>query len=133
MRMLCEQGIPWCVMTAPSIPGLNSEEIPRLNEAAAAAGARVAGYTLVRLNGAIGQIFEDWIVKNFPDRAQKVLHLISQCHQGTLNDSRFGTRMRGDGQIANMISSLFHSAVKRRSDEHTSELQSLMRISYAVF
>src|SRR3546814_9773612 len=111
MRMLCEQGIPWCVMTAPSIPGLNSEEIPRLNEAAAAAGARVAGYTRVRWNGAIGQIFEDWIVKNFPDRDQNVLHLFSQFHQGSLNDSRFFSLMLFDCHISYMYCSLLHEEI----------------------
>ena len=113
IRSLSEEGIPVRVMTAPIIPGLNSEEIPRLIKAAAAAGASAAGYTIVRLNGAIGQIFEDWLHKSFPDRASKVLHLISECHQGNLNDSRFGARMRGDGNIADMISKLFHTSVNR--------------------
>lgn len=113
IRTLSDQGIPVRVMTAPIIPALNSEEIPRLIKAAAEAGASAAGYTLVRLNGAIGQIFEDWVHKSFPDRAQKVLRLIGECHQGKLNDSRFGTRMRGDGNIADMISKLFHTSVSR--------------------
>ncbi|QEC53678.1 DNA repair photolyase [Anseongella ginsenosidimutans] len=113
IQNLSAEGIPVRVMTAPIIPGLNSEEIPALIKAAAEAGASAAGYTLVRLNGAISQLFEDWVHKSFPDRAQKVLHLISECHQGKLNDSRFGTRMRGDGNIADMISKLFHTSVNR--------------------
>lgn len=60
----------------------------------------------VRLNGAIGEIFTDWIKKTMPDRADKVLHQIENCHGGTLNESRYGVRMRGEGQIAKQINNL---------------------------
>lgn len=113
IKTLTENGIPVRVMTAPIIPGLNSDEIPHLIETAAANGAKAAAYTMVRLNGAIGPIFTDWIHKSFPDRAEKVIHLIESCHNGHLNDSRFGVRMRGDGKIADMISNLFKISVKK--------------------
>jgi len=58
-------------------------------------GALSIGHTIARLNGAIGQIFSDWIKKVMPDRADKVLSQIESCHVGSLNDSRYGTRMRG--------------------------------------
>jgi DNA repair photolyase len=106
-------GIPCGVMTAPIIPGLNSHEIPSLIEKAAQAGAVGAGYTMVRLNGAVGAIFTDWIKKTFPDKAEKVLHQIADVHGGQLNDSRFGVRMRGEGKIAESIKQLFKSSVKR--------------------
>lgn len=110
---LAGRNIPVRIMVAPVIPALNSEDIPRVVKAAAEAGVSAAGYTLVRLNGAIGQIFTDWVRKAFPDRADKVLHLISECHDGKLNDSRFGQRMRGDGNIAEMVSTLFRTSVNR--------------------
>jgi DNA repair photolyase len=88
-------------------------EIPALIKAAADAGAVNAGYTMVRLNGAIGDIFEDWIKKALPDRAEKVLNQIREVHGGTLNDSRFGTRMKGEGNIAFMIRQMFHQSVKK--------------------
>jgi len=100
-------------MTAPIVPGLNSDEIPALIKAAAEHGADCAGYTFVRLNGAIGDIFTDWIHKNFPDRAEKVLNHIRSAHGGNLNDSRFGVRMRGEGNISESIKQLFQMSVKR--------------------
>jgi DNA repair photolyase len=72
------------------------------------------------LNGAIGDIFKNWLAYTFPDRASKVLHLIEQCHGGQLNDSRFGTRMKGEGNIAEMINQQFHVYCKQfnLNEEH---------------
>jgi DNA repair photolyase len=113
IEQLSKAGIPTGVMTAPIIPGLNSSEIPDLIKAAADHGAHTAGYTIVRLNGAIKDIFTDWIHKNFPDAADKVLNHIKAVHGGQLNDSRFGTRMSGEGNIAASIKQLFKMAVKK--------------------
>lgn len=110
---LNKAGIPAGVMTAPIIPGLNSSEIPAIIKAAADAGAVNAGYTIVRLNGAIAEIFKDWIHKNFPDAADKVLNQVAEVHKGQLNDSRYGKRMRGEGKIAEAIQQLFSSSVKK--------------------
>ena len=107
LGILAENGIPVSVMAAPIIPGLNNHEIPQILKKAAEAGATGAGYTVVRLNGAIGEIFRDWVRKNFPDRADKILNLIKECHGGNLNDSQWGRRMRGDGNISESIKSLF--------------------------
>jgi DNA repair photolyase len=113
IEQLSKAGIPVGVMTAPIIPGLNSDEIPQLIEAAANHGAHTAGYTIVRLNGSVKEIFTDWLHKNFPDRAEKVLHQIQEVHGGQVNDSRFGTRMRGEGNISQSINQLFKMAVKK--------------------
>jgi DNA repair photolyase len=102
---LSKNGIPVNVMLAPIIPGINSHEVLPLAKAASDAGALSIGYTIVRLNGAIGEIFTDWIHKAMPDRAEKVLNQIKECHGGTLNDSRWGERMRGEGEFAQMIRS----------------------------
>lgn len=80
-----------------------SHEISPLAKAASDAGALSIAYTVVRLNGAIGQIFTDWIHKAIPERAVKVLHQIEECHGGTLNDSQWCQRMRGQGEFAEMI------------------------------
>lgn len=119
IETLTAAGIPMGVMTAPIIPGLNDHEIPNLIEAAAQHGALGAGYTIVRLNGAIGSIFTDWIHKAFPDRAQRVLHLIESCHNGKLNDSRWGTRTRGEGNIAQVVSQMFKLAVRKHFADKT--------------
>jgi DNA repair photolyase len=113
MRLLSDAGVPVMLMCAPIIPGLNSDEMPSLIKAAAESGAKSASFTLVRLNGEIASIFEDWIEKAFPDRAEKVLNMIKECHGGKLNDSQWGRRMKGDGKLAESIHSLFSVSVKR--------------------
>ncbi len=110
---LAANNIPVGVMTAPIIPGINSAEIPDIIQQAALNGGRTAGMTIVRLNGAIGDLFHDWLYKNFPDRADKVWHQIQDCHGGKVNDSRYGTRMRGEGKIAESIKQLFAFAKKK--------------------
>jgi len=110
---LSKAGIPVMLMCAPVIPGLNSDEIPQLIKSAAECGAKSASFTMVRLNGAIGDIFVDWINKNYPDRAEKVLHAIAESHGGKLNDSQWSRRMRGSGVIAESIHSLFRISKKR--------------------
>ncbi|MFV9549586.1 PA0069 family radical SAM protein [Algibacter sp. PT7-4] len=110
VKILSENGIPVNVMLAPIIPSINSHEILPLAKAAANSGALSIGHTIVRLNGAIGNIFTDWIKKTMPDRAEKVLHQIESCHGGNLNDSRYGTRMRGEGKIAEQINNLIKLA-----------------------
>ncbi len=113
IQKLSENGIPVRVMAAPIIPGLNSNEIPAIIKASADRGALAAGFTIVRLNGSIAEIFEDWIHKAFPDRAEKVLNMIKSCHDGKLNDSSFGRRMSGDGHIAESIHQMFKMACNR--------------------
>ncbi len=106
VKILSDNGIPVNVMMAPIIPSINSHEILSLAKKVSEFGALSMGHTIVRLNGAIGEIFSDWIHKTMPDRAEKVLHQIESCHGGSLNDSRFGTRMRGEGEIAKQINDL---------------------------
>ena len=113
VEKLHERGVPVNVMMAPIIPGINSHEILPLAKEIGERGACGVGYTIVRLNGAIGEVFSTWIKKAMPDRAEKVLHQIAECHGGQLNDSRFGTRMKGDGNLANHIAQQFAIARKK--------------------
>jgi DNA repair photolyase len=110
---LANAGVPVGVMNAPIIPGLNSHEISDVLKAASENGATVAGYTIVRLNGAIADVFKDWLNKNFPDRAEKVWNQIKSCHGGSVNDSRFGIRTKGEGKIAESIKNLFEMSQKK--------------------
>jgi len=116
---LSRAGIPAGVMVAPIVPGLSDHEIPSILKTVAECGALSAGYTIVRLNGAIGAIFEDWLRTNFPDRFDKVWHMIQSCHGGNVNDSRFGQRMRGEGNIAKLISDTFklHCRINKLNDK----------------
>lgn len=103
VESLSAAGVPVNVMLSPIIPGLTDHEILPMAKAAADHGALSFGHSVVRLNGDVAAIFEDWIRKNMPDRADRVLNRIRDCHGGNLNESRFGKRMRGEGEIANVI------------------------------
>jgi len=110
VETLSQNGIPVFVMMAPIIPGLNEHEIFSVAETTAGLGAKGLGYTMVRLNGDVALIFEDWIRKNMPDRAEKVLNKIRAVHDGQLSDHRAGVRMRGEGKIAQIIQDQFKLA-----------------------
>lgn len=110
VKKLSEAGIPVNVMIAPIIPGINSHEIINIAERAANEGAVSIAYTAVRLNGSVEHIFKDWITKALPDRAEKVLNQISELHGGSVNDVRFGTRMKGEGQYAKQIKDMMQLA-----------------------
>jgi DNA repair photolyase len=105
--------IPTGIMCAPMIPGLNHHELPDLVRAAAEAGARGAGMQVVRLNGVIATLFEDWLKKNFPDRVNKVWNQICELHAGQVNDSQFGRRLSGSGVHADAIHQLFRAARRK--------------------
>ncbi|MBO9634432.1 MAG: PA0069 family radical SAM protein [Chitinophagaceae bacterium] len=113
IRELTDAGVRMGVMLGPMIPGLNDQEMHNILKAASEEGAVFAAYTFVRLNGAVKLLFHDWLYKNYPDRADKVWHFIEQGHNGQVNDSRFGTRMRGEGPLAELINRQFKTWCKR--------------------
>jgi DNA repair photolyase len=113
VRVLSEAGVPVGVLVAPVIPGLNDEEIPRILQAAATAGARTASWVLLRLPKPVDQLFAAWLTQHFPARRERVLRRIRECREGRVSDARFGTRMRGEGVYAEHISALFRAAARR--------------------
>lgn len=113
IRRLSEAGIPVGVNVAPIIPGLTDHEVPDILAAAAEAGARHAGYTVLRLPGSVARVFEDWLEANYPLRKDKVLNRVKDAHDGQLADAVFGRRMKGEGEHAMQIRDLFHLACRR--------------------
>lgn len=110
---LAAAGIPVAVMVAPIIPGLNDEDMPQILEAARAAGARRAGYVLLRLPGSVKAVFEERIRAAFPDRGDKILHRVRDTRGGALYDTRFGVRQRGEGVYADLLADLFEKTARR--------------------
>ncbi|HVK96878.1 MAG TPA: PA0069 family radical SAM protein [Flavisolibacter sp.] len=111
-------GVPMGVMLGPMIPGLNEHEMPSILKAASEAGATFSAYTFIRLNGSIKFLFHDWLHKNFPDRADKVWHLIEGSHGGKVNDSEWGRRMRGEGNIAKLVADQYQTYTKKYGLQH---------------
>lgn len=113
LEALSKAGVRTGVMTAPIIPAINEHEIPAILSASAAAGARSAGYTVVRLPWGIAPMFEAWLQEHFPDRKDKVLHKIMDIRGGKLNDPRWESRMKGEGNYAKQIEALFAVACRK--------------------
>ena len=110
---LTKMGVPVGVMNAPVIPGLTDHEIPAILKESAEMGAVTAGYTIVRLNGSINKLFKDWVEKTFPERSDKVLNQIAECHNGSLNDSEWFRRQKGSGNIAEIIGQIFQTSYRK--------------------
>lgn len=114
VRRLAAAGIPVGVLLAPVIPGLNDDEIPRILEAVAAAGAKSADYVLLRLPLSVKPVFLDWLDRQEPLKKERVLGRLRDMRGGELNVSQFGTRMSGEGPYANQIASVFRIFAKRQ-------------------
>ncbi len=113
MRALSDAGIPTGVMVAPIIPQLNDKDIEAILEAAYAAGARSAGYVMLRLPHELKEVFKDWLQQHYPLRAEHVMSLIKQLRGGKEYDATWGTRMRGTGEFADFIEQRFRKACTR--------------------
>ncbi len=113
LRLLSEAGIPTTVMAAPMIPAINDMELERILDAAAAQGVRGAGMVLLRLPGAVRDIFREWLLKHYPDRVRHVLSLVRGTRDGKDYDATFGKRMTGEGPYAVLLQQRFQKACER--------------------
>lgn len=110
---LADAGVPVGVMAAPIIPALNDCELESILTAASAAGARRAGYILLRLPHEVAPLFKDWLDTHYPERREHVLSILRQCRDGALYRAGWGQRMRGSGVFAELLEKRFRSATKR--------------------
>lgn len=113
LEILSKAGIPTTAMLAPIIPALNDHEIEALLNAVSAAGAKQAGYVLLRLPLELEQLFREWLDSEFPDKAEHVMNLLAQVRAGRAYDSRWGARMTGTGPYAWQIGRRFELACRR--------------------
>ena len=105
------------------IPGLNDSEMERILERAARAGARYAGYVLLRLPHELRDMFETWLGAHYPDRARHVLSLIRDTRAGALNDSAFHERFKGQGPYADLLGKRFSRAARQWGFEERGALE----------
>jgi DNA repair photolyase len=119
IERLAAAGLRVGVNVAPVIPGLNDQDMPRILAAARAAGARQAGYVLLRLPGSVGVVFEERLRGRLPLAADRVLHRVRESRGGRLYDARFGVRGRGEGPLADSIRALFLASARRLGLEVT--------------
>ena len=113
IRTLSAAGVSCGVLVAPIIPMLTDRWLEGIVERCADAGARMAGYTIMRLPHELKDLVREWLEQHYPDRAEHVMSLIRQMRGGKENDARFGSRMRGEGEFAELIRQRFRIAVRK--------------------
>jgi len=113
VKTLSDAGVPVGVLAAPVIPQLTDKDLEAILEAAAANGARYAGWIMLRLPYEVKDLFKDWLAQHYPLRAEHVMSLVRQVRDGRDNDPEFGSRMRGEGRFAELIAKRFQVACKR--------------------
>jgi DNA repair photolyase len=113
VRTLSQAGVPVGVMVAPVVPGITDHEMPKILEAAREAGAKWAGFVVLRLPWAVAPLFERWLEEHFPDRKEKVLNRVRDLRGGKLYDPKWGVRGRGEGIFAEQIAALFEVACRK--------------------
>ena len=113
VKKLNAHGVPCGVMVAALIPALNDRTMEHVLEAAAAAGAREAAYVILRLPNELKDLFKEWLAAHYPQRAEHVISIVRQMRGGRDNDPRFGTRMSGTGNYAELIEKRFELACRR--------------------
>jgi DNA repair photolyase len=113
IHALSDAGVPVGVLVAPVVPMITDSELEHILEAAHAAGARAAGYVLLRLPHELKQVWREWLQLHYPERAAHVMSLLQQMHGGKDYDGAFGTRMRGQGPFAQLIAQRFAKTHRR--------------------
>lgn len=113
IRRLTGAGVPTGVLVAPVIPAITDHELEAILDAVARAGARSAGYVLLRLPREVRGLFEEWLQAEYPDRAGRVMSLLRQAHGGRPYDATFGHRQRGAGAYAELLARRFDVAARR--------------------
>jgi DNA repair photolyase len=113
IEQLAKAGVPVGIMVGPIIPGLNDNEVPNILKRGADAGAKWVAHTILRLPYAVAPIFQDWIEKNYPEKANRVMTRIRMIRGGKLNDANWGTRMTGTGGYADYMHNVVATLAKK--------------------
>jgi DNA repair photolyase len=113
IRVLADAGVRTGVLVAPVIPFLNDDQVEAVLEAAFAAGARDAGYVVLRLPYEVKTLFRDWLERHYPLKAKHVMSRVHELRGGRDNDPNFGSRMRGQGEFAELLAKRFDIARRR--------------------
>ena len=129
VKALSDAGIPVGVNVAPVIPQLTDHELEAILEAAAAAGARHAGWTMLRLPLEVAPLFREWLDAHYPLRAAHVMSIVRQIRGGKDYESRFGVRMGGRGEFADLVRKRFALACKRLGSTRSATCRSTRRAS----
>lgn len=132
MRRLSEAGVPVGVLVAPVIPFLTDDQMERVLEAAWQHGARQAGYILMRLPWEVKDLFKDWLERHYPLKAKHVMSRVHAMRGGRDNDPNFVSRMRGQGELAQLLAQRFRNACHRLGFNADSRNRTLDTVQFRV-
>lgn len=113
IRQLSAAGIPTGIILGPVIPFINDHEIESILEAAADAGATRASWIMLRLPHELDELFQDWLHRHFPQRAEHVMNRMRDLRGGKSYDATFGRRMTGTGPYSDLIRQRFTKKARR--------------------
>ena len=119
IETLARADVPVGVSVSPLIPFLNEPELERILEAAAAAGARAAFSIVLRLPWEVNPLFQQWLDQHVPDKAARIMARVREMRGGRDNDSRFGSRMTGEGVWAQLLRQRLKKASARLGLDHS--------------
>ncbi len=125
LEKLSRAGLPTGISLGPVIPGLTDSDIPALLARAREAGATFAFYVLLRLPGAVKDVFLERIRRDLPDHAGKIAHHIRETRDGEWYRSQWGSRMRGSGKMADMVEQIFSVHARRLGFDAGEKLRAL--------
>lgn len=108
LRELSGAGIPTGIIMGPVIPFINDHELEQVLASAAEAGATRASWVMLRLPLELDELFQDWLQRHFPQRAEHVMNRIRDLREGKVYQSEFGKRMTGSGPYADLIRQRFN-------------------------
>jgi DNA repair photolyase len=121
IERLAAAGIDVRVMASPVVPALTDHELEAILKAGAAAGATSASWIMLRLPREVSTLWQEWLAEHAPDRAARIMSRLREMHGGKDYDARWGHRMRGEGQYAEMVQARFRVALKRAGLRETAE------------
>ena len=133
IRTLTQAGVPTGVLVAPVIPFLTDDQIEAVLEAAHAAGATQAGYTVMRLPYEVKTLFRDWLERHYPLKAKHVMSRVHELRGGRDNDANFGSRMRGQGEFAELLAKRFAIAKRRIGYDARDRMQRNAALDTSLF
>lgn len=110
---LAQANIPTHINIAPIIPAITDAFMEDILRSAAEIGVQSASWIALRLPHEVAPLFREWLEVHFPDRAQKVMHIVQSMRGGRDNDSTFFRRMKPDGVWADLFRARFRAARKR--------------------
>lgn len=112
IRRLVDAGVPVRIMASPMVPALTDPELESILAAGAEAGANAASWIMLRLPLEVAELWQEWLIEHYPDRATRIMNHLREMHGGEVYSSKWFARMRGEGPYADLVAARFKRAAR---------------------